>query len=536
MSIAVAQEANRDGKCECPVIAPIATSINPDLGKVYQELDFPALEAIFSNRATFYDGDWYAALAALAHDIDPTGAWQIWSKGTPAPKALAGLQEGGLAGLLISGSLTPTKRGDNPWRGQTSGRVIMMAMIATVARANKYGEPTFRLRESVLRGARFLFDDLAAVPLSIEQSVGRARTVKSVAYDARGGLIASLRGPQRSPEEQAKILAERVKSRPKDVLPLDLYDEANAALDILASLNEKGQIYLSSTFRENDSAALVAELVNLAAQRQIFGGSAQPGTPQDAVACKAFAILSKMIDADSKDGERFRNEIFRMFAEAVYSFDAKPTNIVPTDPPHMLDVTRTFLVQAGVASAEEAVKRAKYLFELADSWSLSHSDTRVDAVLTTMRAVAAYSGGAGRDSHRDDFMRGFDELFAKLALRTGSPDSVQLIAKWKKAAAGVRQLMAAKLCLPDPAPPRLLLFAKSVHGLIAIGKLYQTDLKHIPEIEVPLVLGLYFDNPPEEASYPVTIDGGGLKLYLDAKSVDAARKVFYTEVFTTQPK
>jgi hypothetical protein len=510
------QASGAANNCGCPQIPAVATSDKPAPGKVLYELSFNDLEDIFSNREAHYGGDWDKALTALAHEIDPNGAWKIWSASAPtADDDTAIIQEGALSSYLINGT-TQAGRGTGRWRNAANGRDLMEAILRTLARTNKYGEPIFNLRNSLLRAARFLADDLANVPVDSMRTDEKARKIGHVAFEARGQLFATLEGARPKNLARAAELAARASpgaARP-DELSVDPTDLANAALDVLLSIDDNGEREGILAFREQDSGDLVRALVQVIAARPIFGGTAAAGSPQDAVDCKALSVLVTLADAAAADGGKFRVQLLNLAGSTV-----RPLGL-PGGEPAEFEAARTAFILAGFSSGDEARKVADALYEVGEALEGNEFAAGRDAVTMTMRAIAGFAGGPGRDTFRVVFA-------SELAKKFDGLPPKRYLDSWKAAEASWRQQTAQQLCAPQETPPRVLVYAKGVFRDYLVDKLYQN---------VPLMVVVVFAEPYDDSEYPVALQIGGGSLDLVAKPIDAAHTMFGTEVFMVKPK
>lgn len=510
---APAAGANKDRKCGCPVIAPVATSARPDPRKIQNELSFTALEMMFSNRAARFGGSWDKALLALAHEIDPGGALRIWKAPAPAPSAPAfHVDEGNFSKLLISGVPPAPYRGGNPWRNVMNPEFISVAIIETIARSNKYGEPAFRLRETLLRAGRFLAEDLAGVPPDAERQDPRARQIAAVAYQSRSLLMSYLEALQSAGDGSTRPVSA--------ALQLDDADLANAALDLVLSVDDKGRREGLFSFRKQDGVRLIDALLRLAAMRPVFGGPAPPNSPLDAVGCKAHSILVALADAGAPHGAAFRAELW-------LTLSAQTTG----PPTPLVNAARSVLILAGFATAKEAADAMDLLFRMADMARRDDQAVARAVTLEMMRALEAFAGGPGRDTFRAAAgARGtviFEDFQKRQDAGAGGPTEQRVIKEWAAAKAGWRPRMAAALCAPDATPPRVYIFAKGRKEPIVVKHFYQ---------EVPLRLGVFFDEPYEHDSYPVTVSVGGRRLELTATPSGDDRTRFYTEFFFVAPR
>lgn len=108
------------------------------------------------------------------------------------------------------------------------------------------------------------------------------------------------------------------------------------------------------------------------------------------------------------------------------------------------------------------------------------------------------------------------------------------------------QLISERASVTDPkgspidvlyvrSPPRVLLLAKGVDEPIIIDKLYRTEYHGELNRKIPLMIGVLFDEPNDQDSFPVTVSAGGRNIELTAKPSDD-RRLFETEIFHVNPK
>ena len=333
------------GTCGCPHITPLATSDKPDPHRAEFEYSANDLDWEFSNRLSRFDGDWNAALGDLARAIDATGSLQLASGPAPKPAANAPvLVEGDFSKFLISGlpdakalPLAPQSLpGSDPkvaMQGFLYGRVtgLVVNLLSTIARSDKYGEPAFGVRDAALHWLRFLIEDLGRMPMAQARSgsptAGRVAMVRTQALYVLVGIIEQAVRPDarwRESPRSARIHAmlrhpdaPAITDAPATGLALDTYDLASAALDVLISVDSKKQTTgllefmgrpghfdangapMSQADEPPEGATnvlLVRALIQLAALHSRFGGPAPSGSPAEAVSCKALSVLTGLSD------------------------------------------------------------------------------------------------------------------------------------------------------------------------------------------------------------------------------------------------
>lgn len=169
VEVLIAQPA---GDC-CVPLPVVATSKAPAKGTVGNELTLVDMQAIFSNRHVMFAGGWDDAFVALSYEIDRSGAYRMRNKPAPTVARTVGLEEGGFIRELLKPptsttfdfSSKPAAAPGNRWsrQGLSSATVTFGALVNTIARANKYGEPEAGVRTAALAAARFMVDGLAGI-------------------------------------------------------------------------------------------------------------------------------------------------------------------------------------------------------------------------------------------------------------------------------------------------------------------------------------------------------------------------------------
>ena len=480
----------------------------------------------------------------------------------------------------------------------------MAAVLYTIARINKYGEPQFGLRKATLRAARFLADDLGRIPLQLTQHDPNAARIGRVGVDARLVLVSMLQSqwlPQASRYVEGfphlgdrLFIIEHQSSYPdKSVdgdLKVDAFDLASAALDVIFSVDDKGvQSGMLHFFGARpldadgrpimngpDSPQAEAfmsigqSLVHIAAKRAMFGGSAAPGSPEDALACKAYATLVALMQR--ADGNLLRSMVFN--ASPAFGSIGNDGSTLPTAEQcaGCYQVAASARIVAGIPNEVEAKLLADALVgtftyhriderygdnlpqiaQTAFVTLIAPLEPKATKPLAMARNFMRYSHGAGLAT----FGRRMDEHFDRIA--ASSAASHQLAARTRAAAAtatlpSAREFLntnasyaegaseraqsyvnawkTAKPDLPaqliDPcaapaAPPNVRIFVKTHYGLVLVGHFFSG---------VPLVLGIPFDEPYDKFTYPVSVKIGGRALELTATPYQGDMTFFVTESF-----
>lgn len=146
--------------CACPQLPTYATSEKPAPGKVSGELSSGDLEAAFSNRRVIF-AFYPTWIQALAHDIDPDGRLRVARGAKPDPGERLrdiGLKDGSISTLLVTGkepAWSNRRSGESSLKSVVTPEFLTTALVATIARTKKYGEPEAHLRQDSLLIARF---------------------------------------------------------------------------------------------------------------------------------------------------------------------------------------------------------------------------------------------------------------------------------------------------------------------------------------------------------------------------------------------
>jgi hypothetical protein len=573
-SAASAQTTSSSGSaagaaCGCPQIKPVATDDKPDPRHIHNEMTLADLEGYFSNREALYDGDWEKAMLALAHDIDPSGQMQISTGAAPPPKRQLAIKEGGISYYLLheapslpqrSGVVSPGQRSEND-----SG-LVMSRIVATLARINKYGEPQFGLRKALMATARFMARNLTNVPLEQANAAprGTAARALSIGRTAHGVIGTRLyMAALFAYGAYADSLAKQTEAASKagELPPPDPFDIANAALDIVLSLDDKSQ-RSGLGYRGLMTRGLVQTGLSAASLRAVFNASAASGLPSapvyqhwkanfgdkggpaDAVGCKAFSILAMLASFDAKDGVKYRNDLrtaMSGLAGDIWEYRLNPNQPGGGGFPHkyahsIFVAGRALLIVAGMTEEDDPRNSARGMFEAADhNWSLMGSGGEAargafDDTLVTIRDYEGYLRGPGKA----DFLKGMQEFLTEfrswLDPKSGAyyrgESGERFMAAWEASKPDWNPVIAEPLCKPPAAPPRVFLMAKGEFGRLLVDKFYQG---------IPLMVGVYFEEPYDQDSYDVTVNVGGGTLSLKAVPSDSERRVFQTEPFVVSP-
>jgi hypothetical protein len=599
------------GSCGCPHLTPVATPEKPDSGRAELELSADDLAWTFSNRRERFAGSWAAARADLDRALDPDGRLGIAVE--PAPAAARGapaLIEGDLVRFLIAGPPDPRDMpaaphappGEDPQvatqkflYGPARFEGLVVDLVTTVARADKYGEPGYGLRAAALDWLRFLIEDLGRMPPA--RSAGDARAariamLRGQSLYALQSLIEQAIRPDPRWARQAMMgrlngWARRLDGRPpaegpSQGLPLDAYDLASAALDAVLALDAKGELvglteWLGRPTRFDahgvplsDPAGpdgvrqamfLTRALVELAALHGRFGGPAPPGSPAEAVACKAFSVLIGLADRRLAHAAAFRRYLWA-YLLGERAFGPQPDPEAFAAPRYR--ALRAAGLLAGFDDPSEAalagsamLARAESTYMLVRNGPLAAEFRRqVEGELATIRDATGYATGAGRlalirlvDDHLDRIRRfaaavdaardpTWSQAGALLPIVMGFPDAAQVppilvnrtalqqishdyLELWAAAAPDISRSEWQDLCGPLAAPPRMFILARTVSAPLIVGKLYR---------DVPLAISLVFDEPYDRDSYPVEIDVGET-LRLEATPANDDRTWFRTGWF-----
>jgi hypothetical protein len=520
--------ATQSAPCGCPQLPVVATSDKPADGSVHFELRFTDLEAIFSNRHLLYAGDWEDGFVALAHAVDPGGRYGIWSKPAPKPIRTVGIDEGGLTRFMLNpaaygpGQRSPTqlyRPGMSRWANDRDVRSFMFPVLYTLARINKYGEPAKGLRAAVLSGSRFLAQDLARIPIDLALRDPKAGTLRDLGQGARSVVTTAL--TQLHPKNLARGAPRGVGQSGE--LPLDAFDIANAALDIILSADSSGRLSpLIGTTTDAEDRSLFTILVNIASERAQFGGSAPPGSSQDAVACRAFSTLMAFADVKTAASDVVRTELLNVYGEEIGGTG-------PGGPPR-LKVAQVGLIMAGTASVKEAMATVQSIFEM--GFTNQNNNRWQEVVQTTATTLQMLATRAGPDpgTYRREIAAGIQDRIEQLQGRqrtgTGSLDERRLMEALK---AGATTQLAAVFspCGPTPGETkgRIFLYAVCVDGLQSIKHAY---------VGVPMIVEAQFDPPSGSAEETVDVTFGAASTKMTLQRFDEKGYIYRSDAFVPQ--
>lgn len=490
--------------CGCPPMPVVATSKEPAKGRVNYEMTVADIETLFSNRHAMFAGGWDDGMVALAHDLDPAGAWKIWDRPRPAANPRIPLEEGTLSRILLNPS---TEARPDP----------VAPLIFTLARINKYGEPEQDLRRAVLSVLRFLADDLANVPAEAAGANPRALALSAVAFNARGtinGYVANA-GPA-SLERRLKrggpapLLVDSDRAQ----LKVDALDLANAALDVYWALDDQKHDHVMR-LHDDDRSYIVRNLVSIASARSNFGGTLVAGVAQDSVACRAYSTLATFADTRMVDSRPARDELLTMMTLLSTGFG------FPGEKPAEFNAARAALLRAGIGDQAEADETVRTLFDQA----LSSKAAELE-LMTTLRALPLYAGGPDRDTFRGymgtQIKERMDRFQSRQDVGQGGAEEQRVIDLWKASEGRVALANPSPPCGPDPGESkgRIFLYAVCIDGLQVIEELY---------VGVSTVVEVQFDAESEKKEVPIEISIGGQTLKLTAKRYDDHGRIFRTD-------
>ncbi len=429
----------------CPVIKPVATSEAPAPGKVELEITEADIEDQFSNRELAYKGNWDKAFLALDAAIDSKGSLHLARGPAPAPEDLdaAPLREGYLSRQLIEGPEAPIAPGARLSAAQVKAhleshrgsRMLTLMLVNTIARVNKYGSTERGLREDALRAERYLADDLARA--SVDPSDSRSLYIANVRDEAFATLMGLLSvATPRQQEERAKRPPPAPNPRKRDLLPLDDFDRANAVLDVYLSRDAHGEHGIFTPPRgpiHHDGATLVENLAALAAARKEFGGNAAPGSPQDAVACKAFNTLVRIADARVPGTESLRGELLSLLllSSSQYAEESAYRNLGHGAPePLLFAVTRSASTVAGVSDKQEAKRAVDSIVDAMVSGAPDNLERMVDVLKFYQAHVGGDSHPMGREEVTAEIQRRFEIMQKRKDAGTAGQAERQALERW----------------------------------------------------------------------------------------------------------
>jgi hypothetical protein len=518
------------GAADCCVPLPVvATSKDPAKGMVRYELRLVDLEAIFSNRHVMFAGGWNDAFTALTYEIDRTGRYRMREKSAPPIVRQVALEEGGFTRDLIRPPGIPRVSDSVPARGNPAtnrwarlgindARTIVLALINTLARINKYGEPQAGLRDASLAAARFMVDALSTISDDLQLQDPAAQQIANASLGARGAMFAALTNVT------PVMIAGRAANAPQQVnrqdeLPLTEFDRANAVFDIYRSVDDNGNrtgLFTLRPYIFEESSSLLNTLLTLASARSQFGGAAVPGTPQDSMGCRAFSLIVDLADARTKGAVGLRDYLVDQ-----YSMESKIRGA------SRLEVVRTAIILAGIESADEAKRLAETIIKYGLQTGGALPPAQVCAEISALlRGLEQSAGGPGRDTHRADFTQAVNARFEQIRKQwdsgQGSPEQKTLLDAWDAGGTAGKPAGLNGACAPAPGDikGRIFLYAIVIDGLQVIDELY---------VGVPTIVEVQFDDQRGEKEMPIELSIGGQTVKLTAKRYDEAGRIFRTE-------
>jgi len=505
------------GPC-CPSLPVVATSKNPAPGRAHLELQIADLESIFSNRhLRFNDADgWDVAFAALSRELDPAGLSGLAAPPVPPAVRQMPLVEGGLSdALLHPDAPRHPQKGANRWANTTDPGIVMSALIETLARINKYGEPAGGLRHASLAAARFLAGTLAQVPANAPPASMHLRVFADRAVLSMRTPLAVVR-----PAIAAQRAARPAPAPPAGELALDDFDRANAVFDIFDSVDEHGR-RSTMPLRADESNALFETLIDIASAGRQFGGAAAAGSPQDAVACRAFSALVAFANAATPASDGRRTALLNQYQLTAQLLPSGTANLP------RLRVIRTGLIMAGVGSAAEADHLANALVDMATAiGDANPAQNAVQAdVVSLVRGLSQSAGAPDHATFRDVFA---GVLARRVDVMRERRKGVNQIGRGENGfldavdagPAPIVPLTAACGVDPGKSKPRIYLYAVCVDGLQAIKR---------PYIGVPMVVEGQFDSPPADAEIRLDVKVGGRTTTLTLKRIDEKGHIYRSD-------
>jgi hypothetical protein len=457
-----------DGACGCPHITPLASSDKPDPGHAEFEFSANDLDWEFSNRLARFNGDWQKALNDLARAIDPDGSLRIAQAPTVAAAVANAvpLVEGDFTRFLINGppdaqSLPPAPHplpGEDARVGmqkflygpaRVSGLVINL--LTTIARSDKYGEPAFGVRDAAVHWLRFLAEDLGRMPNARARSsptAARVALVRAQVMLTLQGVIEQALRPDPRWRETPRFArihsmlrdprSSPITDAPAGGLTIDIYDLASATLDVFLSVRRDKQVaglteFMGRPTQFNAAGIPVSDrdgppegisdfltiraLVELAALHSRFGGPAPKGSPAEAVSCKTLSVLMGFADRKLAHSAAWRR---RLWAYMVGDAGRNPGMPPVAVQQRRFHAMRAAALLAGLLDGQEAQLFAPPLLVYAEEWFLisltdanAHAaDFRKSAVSTlqSIRDITRYATGPGRTS----FSKLVDEHVARV--------------------------------------------------------------------------------------------------------------------------
>jgi hypothetical protein len=544
----------------------MASSEHPAPGFAQAELTYDDMEGLLSNRDRIYGG-WDEALKALAHDIDPDGSLGISHGPPPVPvDKTVTLKEGRLSALLVDQRNT---------KGIDIGSTVVQLGI-TIARANRYGEPSFGIRKVATQAARFLMDMGAAIPPQ-QDGASHAGRIRGAAIGARYNVAVQIgaaqpQAVQRLPRDFTGFVPDPPKGPLVPNLDLDVLDIANAWLGVLIATDEHGNETRVRILTGKTDELFGRSLLAAAFGRPEFGGPAPPGSRWYVVACRAFATLVALGKVGSPNGNVIREAVLQTFEDSSFAPDAYSVYQTLASRRPFITAIQAAMVTNGVADAAEAKSlvtrlikhsfRTQYYPPDPVPTQGPHWPAAPESILT-LKVLQGASGMVNHDAIVAELQQAVSELrpvydtyqllVSHWQENCGPPETWRDVPKksdlhaslpkktnpclatdvrhqagftilWLQDDSAALNNPATKglFCAPSNATPRILLVAKGALHDFVIDKIY---------IGVPTAILVVFDAPYDGAAYPVSIKLGGSKVELSAKPIDDERLVFETQNF-----
>src|SRR5579883_547293 len=325
---------------------------------------------------------------------------------------------------------------------------IIHQLVTTMARCKKangqgralypipYGGALLDCSRTV---AQFLCSDLAGVPVQDATQEGKGKRIRAFAFRARAALLSILDGA--TPEKLKARRARSVQLRPNepaleaqlrvtpvdDEMPVDVFDLADAALDVLLMRDGSGLVKPYN----DDMTRISQTLLRLASASSRFNQEgARNLWPQDPLGEKALQILMALVDPQTQGNIPNAQQNADSYREKVVNAMADATN------QSYANAARYVLCLSNGADPAELQREVSALFEMAIGAGAtppqsyyesppasgyytpaSSNDPRQADAIATIKALAAKNGDAAAAVQAQ-----LDDLKKRQAAGTGSMD------------------------------------------------------------------------------------------------------------------
>lgn len=293
-------------------------------------------------------------------------------------------------------------------------------------------------------------------------------------------------------------------------------------LDIYRSVDEDGrETGLYRLLNDQAEEQIGARLLTLASARTIFGGTAPPGSPEDAIACRAFSVLVELAHPDTTGSATLRGQLIAQYAQQMLLLAPDNRN------PPLLTVAKTAVIMAGVASVQEATTLVEAVVHTAEAGAAPEKTGIVSAEMVSMlQGLMIGAGGPGQNTHRAEIAAAVRQAIANLEERKEANQAgvaeLRALEGWKAGGAAARTVALNSACGPPPGDIKghIVLYAIVVDGLQVIDELF---------VGVPSVVEVQFDEARGEDELPIELSIGGQVTQLTATRFDQQGRIFRSD-------